>query len=163
MHIHATPDEDPGPARKVKSAAGWRRIPIHETVLALGFLDHVEQQRLKGERRVFPELKPGGTAQRYGYKVSKDFSRYAHQLDLAGATFHGLRHTAITALARAEVYPDTINRLNGHEISGERGRYVKDIPLPQLQAAINAIAYDGIDADLIAGARGASKRRPTPS
>jgi integrase len=159
LSINAENDGAPGPQKKLKTLASWRRIPLHREVLRLGFVEWVEEQRRKGEVLCFSDLKPYGSGERYGWGFSKDFGRLVRKLELKGCTFHGLRHTSITALVRGEVYHDVIDKLDGHEIKGERGRYTKDLPLAQLKEAIDKIAYEGVDADLIAGKRGSRRRR----
>ena len=39
--------------RKVKSATSERRVPLHPEIICLGFLEHVQKQRIAGEERVF--------------------------------------------------------------------------------------------------------------
>lgn len=137
------------PGRKVKSLAAWRRVPVHGIVIELGFLDHVDEARRRKDTMVFAGLKPGGVANRYGYDISKWFSRYRSAAGLKGVDFHGLRHSVITAMGRARVNPDIINALDGHELPGERGRYMKEMPLPLLRESVDSIAYDGIDVECI--------------
>lgn len=144
------------PGRKVKSLSAWRRVPLHRIVIELGFLDHIDAACRQKSTMVFDELKPGGTANRYGYDISKWFSRYRGAVGLKGVDFHGFRHSVVTALGRAQVHPDVINRLDGHELPGERGRYTKEMPLPLLKDAIDRISYDGIDMTLIRAGRSAT-------
>lgn len=141
--------KDGEPGRKVKTLAAWRRVPLHRIVIELGFLDYVTDQRRAGGRMVFPDLKVGGVAKRYGFTFTKWFVNYRKGLGLESVDFHAFRHAAITALVRAKVHPDIINQLDGHEIAGERGRYSKGAPLADLKAAVDAISYPGIDAETI--------------
>ncbi|TDE41234.1 DUF6538 domain-containing protein [Antarcticimicrobium sediminis] len=46
--------------RGVKTLAGERRIPIHDRLIALGFLDHVEAMQRRKAQDLFPELRPKG-------------------------------------------------------------------------------------------------------
>ncbi|EME70205.1 integrase [Paramagnetospirillum caucaseum] len=151
LHVHATEDEDEDtlPKRKVKTAAGWRRIPLHPIPVELGFLDYVAELRSKGEKMVFPDLKPGGTAMRLGYLFSKWFPDYIRSLGITGVSYHSLRHSVITALQRARVHPDLMDQLDGHDTPEERGRYGKGFVIKDWYEAISEIAYDGINANLI--------------
>lgn len=64
--IHDDEDgDDSRPRRKLKTLASKRRLPIHDIVLELGFLKHVDQSRAEGSVMVFPELVPGGVGERY--------------------------------------------------------------------------------------------------
>lgn len=141
--------KDGEPGRKVKTLAAWRKVPLHHIVIDLGFLTHIEDRRKAGERMVFPDLKPGGVAKRYGFSFSKWFGNYRKAIGLEAVDFHGFRHAAITALQRANAHPDLIDQLDGHQAPGERSRYGKGFELPALKAAIDGIAYLGITAKLI--------------
>ncbi|WP_244433679.1 site-specific integrase [Azospirillum sp. B506] len=165
LDIHASDDDvdEDTPARRLKSAAAVRRVPIHKTVLALGFMDLVAERRAAGIKMLWPELKPGGAADRLSFDYSKRFGRLRRQLGIEGPDFHSFRHTAITALVRAEVHPDIVSQLSGHEIPGERGRYSKGAELAQLRQAIDSIAYEGIDAEFIGSRRGIPDVNPTDS
>ncbi len=148
--IHADDGDDgEAPGRRLKSLAAVRRVPLHHVALDLGFRDHLAERRRKGDVMLWPQLKPGGMGRKYGFAFSKWFGRYREAVGIDGVDFHSFRHASITALKRAKVHPDTINELDGHEIAGERGRYGKAAELPELKAAIDAIAYPGISADLI--------------
>lgn len=152
FNVHAAVDDDPegakAPARKLKTRAARRRVPIHPLLREVGFLTYVEGMRRPGEILVFPELKPGGTAKRLGYNISKWFPSYRTALGIMGVDLHGLRHTAITALVRAGVHPDVVDALDGHETPGERGRYAKAPELPVLYDAVAKIAYSGVQAEI---------------
>lgn len=151
LHVHATEEEEGEdlPKRKVKTAAGWRRIPLHPILVELGFLDYVAGLRDSGEKMVFPDLEPGGTAKRFGYLFSKWFPEYIRSLGITGVSFHSLRHSVITALQRAKVHPDLMDQLDGHDTPVERGRYGKGFDIKDWHEAISAIAYEGITAALI--------------
>lgn len=141
------------PAKKLKSKAAPRRIPIHAIVLEAGFVKHVESARKSGKVLVFSDLVARGVADRYGYTFSKWFGRYTKDTGIngdktKGVVFHSFRHTAISAMKWAGVHPDIMDELEGHAGQGERKRYSKQSPIPVLKQAIEAIQYEGITADL---------------
>lgn len=153
LDIHDGAEKGEDVARKVKSLAAVRRIPVHRILIELGFLDMVEELRRKGERMLFGELVAGGVAQRFGFGFTKWFGNYRKTLGLEAVDFHSFRHSAITALQRAHTTGDLIDQLDGHQAPGERARYGKGFGLPALKAAIDSIAYEGIDAAFIRAKR----------
>ncbi|MGA2044469.1 MAG: hypothetical protein ABSG83_13985, partial [Roseiarcus sp.] len=75
----ADDDDDSAPAKKgtaktLKTAAGKRRTPIHQTLIDIGLLDYVAEQRRKGAVRLFPDLV--GYRDRYTKNWSRWWGRY---------------------------------------------------------------------------------------
>lgn len=146
-------DEVEKAGKQVKSHAARRRVPLHALVLNLGFADYVSEQTNAGSSRLFPLLTQGGAAGRFSQYFCRRFGEHIRYFGITGVSFHGLRHSAITALSEGNPNPDVTNELAGHKIGGERGRYRKGASLPTLKAAIDSIAFPGITADLFAGAK----------
>jgi hypothetical protein len=72
-------DDDSTSAKKgtdkaLKTPAGKRRTPIHQTLIDIGFLDHVAERRRKGDVRLLPELI--GHRDRYTKNWSRWCGRY---------------------------------------------------------------------------------------
>jgi len=162
LNVHAGADDgeerDAVPARKLKTRAAWRRVPVHPLVVDIGFLEYVAGMHRQGARLVFPELKPGGTAKRLGYTISKWFPTYRAAIGITGVDLHGLRHTAITKLISEGVHPDVVDALDGHETPGERGRYGKAPELRALLSAVERITYQDVTADTFRLSGGESGR-----
>ncbi|MCW2237466.1 DUF6538 domain-containing protein [Azospirillum canadense] len=150
IHADDSDGDDKVPGRRLKSLAAVRKVPVHHVALELGFQEYVAERRRKGDVMLWPELEPGGIAQRYGFAYSKRFGRYRKAVGLDGVDFHSLRHNSITALVQSQVHPDIISALSGHEVPGERGRYSKGADLPDLKTAIDRIMYPGINVAVIA-------------
>jgi len=98
--------------KRIKTEAGERFVPLHEELIAMGFLDFVKENHTN-TRRLFPELE----RDTYGYfsAFSKWFGRF---LTKAGVkqqrvTFHSLRHNYRDALRRAMLPRDVIVALGG--------------------------------------------------
>lgn len=132
--------------RMLKNAKAVRRVPVHDELVRLGFLDRLIHLRARGETRLFPQLERGGADGRLGHAFSKWFTRYRRDIGLNRdkLVFHGLRHTATTLMSEADVQIAMIDRVTGHATPGETPRYIKRTTLRQLQAAINAISI-GVD------------------
>lgn len=105
-----------GPGQHLKSAAARRTVPVHENLLALGFLQLVAKLRRAGEPRLFPWLERSESKKTYTETFSKRFTRYRkeHGLYDPQRDFHSFRTTFNHLLIEAEC-PDTQRRaLMGH-------------------------------------------------
>lgn len=111
-----TPD-----ARLLKNVSSKRKIPIHPRLVQLGFLKHVEQQRVAGHERVFPEAY--GTVNGPADKISKWYRNYRRNLRIGELKkddgqrkldFHSFRHTFLDALKQDLIDQRVINALAGH-------------------------------------------------
>lgn len=101
-----------------KSPAGWRTIPIHRTLIDLGFLRYVENLKHCGHSRLFPELTKGRDG--YSDRVSKWFARYRKRCGITSTKyrecFHSLRHTFKDRIQRKHrIDKSRIQALLGHE------------------------------------------------
>ncbi len=135
--------------KRIKNLGSRRRVPIHSVVVDLGFLEFVEKQCALGYRRLFPEL-PISIRGLFSAALSKWFSRSGGYRDAIGLAqdlkLQGLRHTAITKMAHAEVHREVINQVVGHTGNGVGERvYTKDRELAKVRAAVEKIAYPGLD------------------
>ena len=135
-------DEDEG--KRLKSAAGKRKVPIHSELIRLGFLDYVQTIKTQGAISLWPELpfrkeKPGDYFGRWFSSCRKalGFGQYPD--------FHCLRHTVRSLMAEAEVPETVMDTITGHEIKGSTGSKVyTHHHLKTLQKAIEAINYKAL-------------------
>lgn len=134
-------DINPRPPRKLKNRSAVRLVPIHDELIRIGFLGYVDEQRKAGNARVFPNLNPGGADDRLGHGFTKWFTRYRRDVELyeVGKDFHSFRHSATTFLHQGGALDSVIDRLTGHVLVGETGRYNKSSLIMQLNAAIQTI------------------------
>ena len=109
--------EEPNrPDKKLKNQSSRRIVPIHDTLLELGFIDFITLLKKDTERkRVFEELiYSEGT---YGRSISRFFNnRYLPLLGIKTDKngFHSFRHSVIDHLKQLGVEPHFINELVGH-------------------------------------------------
>ena len=109
--------EEPNrPDKKLKNQSSRRIVPIHDTLIDLGFIDFIKLLKKDPERkRVFEELiYSEGT---YGRSISRFFNnRYLPLLGIKTDKngFHSFRHTTIDFLKQLGVEPHFINELVGH-------------------------------------------------
>lgn len=136
-----------GKALKSENAKRW--IPIHSTLIAIGFLDFVKWRK-KTSTRLFPEEErtPEGKFDAY----SKRFQTYRKKLGITGTEkemldFHSFRHTVRTRLAEASVTESLIDDIVGHaSANASIGKtvYTHSQLVPQKKGAIETLRY-GID------------------
>jgi integrase len=79
--------------RRLKTADSARCIPIHDELVAAGFLDFVARRRGAGEERLFPELRKNVLGY-WSHEVSRRWGRLLDSVGLSepALTLHGLRH-----------------------------------------------------------------------
>lgn len=138
-------DVGEGTAKRLKTNAADRRVPIHDRLLSTGLLDFVQAQRVAGRARLFPDLsycpKNG-----YGRAISRWFNNtLLTKLGMKSKTvvFHSFRHTMNTRLYQADVDGALVKAIIGHEQQGvSTGVYFKDgFRLGQLKAAIDKFNF----------------------
>ncbi len=113
---------DEGEHQKVKTDVSLRTVPVHPDLLALGFLDWVEQARGQGQERLFPAAK-ADAKNGQGNWISKAFSRHLAEVGKNWPTakrgFHSLRKTLIQELQGAGVVSELRAQLVDHELDDE--------------------------------------------
>ena len=109
--------EEPNrPDKRLKTQSSRRIVPIHDTLLELGFVDFIKLLKKDQERkRVFEELKYSEGS--YVRNISQFWNR--RYLPLLGIKtdkngFHSFRHSVIDHLKQQGVEPHFINELVGH-------------------------------------------------
>ena len=109
--------EEPNrPDKRLKTQSSRRIVPIHDTLIELGFIDFIKLLKKDPDRkRLFEELQYREGS--YGRRISRFWNnRY---LDLVGIKtdkngFHSFRHSVIDHLKQKGVEPHFINELVGH-------------------------------------------------
>ena len=138
---------DAGEGQSVKNVGSKRRLPLHSSLIQLGFLEYVQHTKKGGHSRLFPSLKRG----RNGYSdlVGKWFSRLVTKCGITdpAIVLHSLRHGGITKLTAAGV-PDHIKKvISGHASSGVHDQvYVhrEGLPLSLLKDGLEKLKYDSV-------------------
>ncbi len=134
---------------KVKRHSSKRRVPLHDAIIQLGFLDEVVTDR-EPDELLFPELAPNAKGS-YSDAVGKRVSRIVDSLGIklirvddseADGALHPFRHHGITQLENQGVQGGIIDALSGHsskERKSERRRYTDQIFLSVLRDTINKL------------------------
>ena len=110
-------EESSRPDKKLKNRSSRRIVPIHDTLIDLGFLDFLKLIKSSNpeRKRVFEELpfREGS----YFRNVTRFFNeRYLPKLGIKKPTlsFHSLRHTTIDNLKQKGIDIHFINAMMGH-------------------------------------------------
>ena len=138
-------DETEG--KSVKTTSSIRKVPVHPTLINLGFIDYVKIIKSKGVDRVFPEL----TKQRDGYstKISQHYNEkflpsigvWKRQVKVLYST----RHTFINRCYKKGVDRDIIKSIVGHEPDFTMDVYGGNpFTTKQLYQGISKVSYSNI-------------------
>ena len=126
--------------KQLKSEASIRKVPIHQDVVSLGFIDYVNSL---SNVQVFPSLK----RVKYGKLTqnwSKWFNRYLSKLGIISKSkvFHSFRHGMKDALRNAGVDEALSDAITGHSSSSVGRSYGQGYNLDTLNNAIQKVDYD---------------------
>lgn len=129
--------------KHIKNDSSIRKIPLHDSLIAMGFISFVDKQRAKGHERLFSDLKYQN--RKYGKAASKWFKRYRDKQGVGEArkAFHSFRHTFSERLKIAGVEPHFIAALLGHkDDTVTTGRYGSGRwPLQDIHKAISQLPH----------------------
>ncbi|MDX7949738.1 site-specific integrase [Lichenihabitans sp. Uapishka_5] len=156
LHITDVTDDDDDAAKpegaatkSVKTNAARRRVPLHPTLLQLGFMNFVAGRRRRGATRLFHELPV------YRNRCTKEFSKWwgrhtdEHVTKEPDKTFHSFRHLFIAKLRAAEVPEERIKASVGHRSSDTTLGYGDDgegaFSLEILLSDVERISFPGLD------------------
>ena len=128
--------------KRLKTPSSRRVIPIHLTLVEMGLLRYVEDQRRVGRRRLFSELRFG----RHGYAdaASKWFARYKRKCGITtkAKVFHSLRNTMSTRLKTAGVSLGVAAQILGHALEKQSmtfDYYADGYPVSTLYDALSLV------------------------
>lgn len=138
--------------KALKTEAAKRKVPIHPTLIELGFLDYLADVKVAFQNvvGVFPYLTPT-KHERLSDRASKAWGRYLDNLKIIGRdkVFHSFRDTVNNELADRSVTLELRCALVGHDINNVNIKQYRDpIPAPRLMnEGIGRIRYERKEAD----------------
>lgn len=154
--VRTSPDEvtyfhvrDEVEGQRLKTVTSRRRVPVHSSLVEIGFLRFVESMKAAGRVRLFEELEEDEDGYFSG-KPSKFFQnlqpRYVDERpeELGKLSFHSTRHTVITKLRTAGVRQDIAKAVVGHEQGEVHGGY-GTFELSAMRDAIEKVTYAELD------------------
>lgn len=136
--------------KHVKTKAGIRKIPIHQELIKLGFLEFVnfmKKQSPTKNKRIFMDLEPN-TRGELSAQPSKWFGKLLDSLGLKdkGLVFHSFRHTVRTILRNNNCPIDRVQRLCGWEGSNSLSEHYGTISIKVLADEINGkLVFEGLN------------------
>lgn len=139
-------DENEDGNKRLKTTSSKRRVPIHDALLSLGVLEHIEKLKTQKQHRLFPDLNFRANEGGYGRYLSRWFNeRFLVKLGIKtkGLSFHSYRHTLVTALLNAGVPLPIAQDIVGHKKAGvTEGVYNSGYNLDVLKAAIDKLDFE---------------------
>jgi integrase len=138
--------------KRIKTSSSERIVPVHPTLISIGFADYVAEQRRKQHAKLFPDLNIAKTGY-YSDTFSKWFRRFLRKCGAsAGRTcFHSFRHNFRDALREARVDRELALALGGWAgDNGDMGSesaefYGRGFRASTLLAAISKVSYPELD------------------
>jgi len=112
----------PGDGKSLKTVSSRRRVPLHDDLVTLGFLDYKASVPPSG--RLFPKLKPHKDG--LGHAIGKTWDNYlkdAVKLQCAAKPAHGFRHAFKTLCREVGIPKEVHDWLTGHAASNVGDSY----------------------------------------
>ncbi|MFS1983421.1 tyrosine-type recombinase/integrase [Vibrio breoganii] len=133
---------DAGDEQHVKNKHAIRTIPIHSTLIQLGFLLHVEQRRGRQLFDYTPSDINSDWSKHYRTQFGKLQSKIGMKPNLR-PTAYGLRHTFIDTLKQQGVEETQVAEVVGHTNSNMTfGRYGKRLNLKSKLNVVEAFSFN---------------------
>jgi integrase len=137
--------------KTLKNKNATRLVPVHKTLIDLGFIEFWKHVSDNNCVRLFPELTKTEKVGKFGKQPGKQFSdvinsalskdncSYEHK------SFHSLRHTFDNFFKQNHLIDDVFLQLFGHDNPGlAKKRYGSEFPPEKLNQLIQKIDY-GMD------------------
>lgn len=135
-----------GAGQHLKSGTEHRVVPLHDNLIALGFLAFVEQRRRAGQVWLFPDINRCAAKGRLSGTFTKTFTRYrvAEGVYDPRRDFHALRTHFNVALKRHQCPLEIRKRLMGHKIRDVTEEHYdpEGSPIQEFKQWIDTIAID---------------------
>lgn len=141
--VHVIYVTEEGEGQSLKTESSRRRVPVHKTLVELGFIKYAHSQ--KGAQ-LFPELKPG----KNGRKTASFSSRFSEIKKGAGITdsrkaFHSFRHCFKDYMREVGVAEEVSDALSGHSSGSVSRNYGAGFyPLRPLVEAMDKYEVRGV-------------------
>ena len=136
--------------KDAKTPSGIRYVPLHPTLIKMGFLDYVEEVKKLGKTELFWYLSNGALGELANHNgtrknLSRRFSDYLKKVGVKADDncFHSLRHTTITRWVARNINNSTIYTLSGHKSEeNTHYNYLHSVPSKSLKLATDALDFE---------------------
>lgn len=123
IDVNARPSIDGKIDKTLKNKNATRIIPVHKTLVEIGFVEYCNKMKEGNQERIFPELNKTAASPKYGKQPGKSFGKLIRSLEIKGSkTFHSFRHTFSDFYKKKAMQNDLFRQVFGHEISELAGR-----------------------------------------
>jgi integrase len=113
----------------LKTKSSFRRVPIHDELIKLGFLQYLCDLKRRGETRLFPSLKCENKYKRWSNELGKWFGRFLKKYGLGAGQldYHAFRYSFKQRLTQCGVDDEVRDALLGHWSNRDKagGAYMK--------------------------------------
>lgn len=139
--------------QKLKNSNSFRRVPIHDELISLGFLRYVCDLKRRGEERLFPTLRADNKYGIWSNAVGQSFGRMLTRLGMTSAQldYHSFRYNFKQRLSLCGVDSEVRDALAGHWTAkdGAGNVYMKaancQYDFMLLCDAIKSLRYDEVN------------------
>jgi integrase len=151
LDIDEYADDGDAPEKSVKTEDSIRLVPVHERIVALGFLDYCDALVALGHTRLFPDLTENSVGKRTK-EASQRMNRIIdrHVTSDRRLVFHSLRHAFKAKGNDAELSDRTLDQICGHAPVSTGGRYGSEPRVRTIHRDLHRIDFSCIDWDRIA-------------
>lgn len=143
------PDEERDFVLSHKTENARRDVPLHPTLIDLGFLRYVAERKDAGDVRLFPDWK----ASKDGRKLysSAPWIRNVNDKQIPEITnrrpkptLYSFRHTWKTQMATCHVPPQYQNQMLGHAQQGMDDHYLGRLDIVHTYKAVKGVIFEGL-------------------
>jgi integrase len=138
--------------KRLKTKNSKRVVPIHKSLITLGFITYLESQKKRNEKYLFPNLVADV---KKGDQVSKWFTRFMKKCGVTAAegerkSFHSFRHTVINYEKQYNLNAHVMSELTGHsyDMNKVHAGYQQGFDLKRKRDELNKVKH-GIDVSKI--------------
>ncbi|WP_171391416.1 site-specific integrase, partial [Vibrio mediterranei] len=145
--IHYFSINDSDEEKSVKNVHSLRQVPIHNTLIKLGFLDYVSSRKARGHTQLFSYV-PANQFDDWSKSYCSKMGKYQTAIGMKAGqrpTAYGFRHTFIDELKQQGVPEHVTAQIVGHSNNSMTyGRYGKRLSLSKLAKVVNKIHYNSV-------------------
>ncbi|MEZ8794575.1 tyrosine-type recombinase/integrase [Vibrio splendidus] len=143
IHYFSIADSEDG--KTVKNLNSIRKVPVHNHLIEMGFLDYVKAVKAKGNTQLFSYI-PANQFDDWSKSFCSRMGKFQTSIGMKPKhrpTAYGFRHTFIDELKQQDVPEHVTAQIVGHGYNSMTyGRYGKRLPLKQLADVVNQISYE---------------------